>query len=157
TVSKNATWGAWGVPYRVDATVYVQAPSGTATLTVAAGAKLAMGNGIAFIADTRGLLNLAGTAASHVTVTSAAAAPVIGIWNYIEIRSLGNAFSYADISYGGGGGNTSGFGQLYVSSSSSVALDHVTFSNGLLCDVDRANNTNATVNATNTTFNACPL
>ncbi|MBX3219029.1 MAG: hypothetical protein KF795_00840 [Labilithrix sp.] len=157
TVSKNATWGAWGVPYRVDATVYVQAPSGTATLTVAAGARLAMGNGITFIADTRGLLNLAGTAASHVTVTSAAAAPVMGIWNYIEIRSLGNVFSYADISYGGGGGNASGYGQLYVSASSSVALEHVTFSNGLLCDVDRANNTNATVNVTNTTFNACPL
>ncbi|MBX3204551.1 MAG: hypothetical protein KF764_05750 [Labilithrix sp.] len=157
TVSKNATWGAWGVPYRVDATVYVQAPSGTATLTVAAGARLAMGNGITFIADTRGLLNLAGTAASHVTVTSAAAAPVMGIWNYIEIRSLGNAFSYADISYGGGGGNATGFGQLYVAASSSVALDHVNFSNGLLCDVDRANSTNATVNATDTTFTACPL
>lgn len=157
TVSKNATWGAWGVPYRVDATVYVQAPSGTATLTVAAGAKLAMGNGIGFIADTRGLLNLAGAAASHVTVTSAAAAPVMGIWNYIEIRSLGNTFSYADIAYGGGGGNATGYGQLYVGSSSSVALDHVTFSNGLLCDVDRANTTNATVSTTNTTFNACPL
>ncbi len=157
TVSKNATWGAWGVPYRVDATVYVQAPSGTATLTVAAGAKLTMGNGMSFIADTRGLLSLAGTAASHVTVTSAAAAPVMGIWNYIEIRSLGNTFTYADISYGGGGGNATGYGQLYVSPSSSVALDHVTFSNGKLCDVDRANNTTATVTAANSTFNECPL
>lgn len=157
TVSRNATWGAWGVPYRVDATVYVQAPSGTTTLTVAAGAKLTMGNGMSFIADTRGLLSLAGTAASHVTVTSAAAAPVMGIWNYIEIRSLGNTFTYADISYGGGGGTATGYGQLYVSSSSSVALDHVTFSNGKLCDVDRANNTNATVTATSSTFNECPL
>ena len=156
-VAKNATWGAWGVPYRIDATVYVQAPSGTATLTVAAGAKLAMANGQAFISDTRGVLNLAGTAASHVTVTSAAAAPIAGIWNYIEIRSLGNAFTYADVSYGGGGGNATGYGQLYVAASSSVALDHVVFSNGLLCDVDRANNTNATVTATNSTFVACPL
>ncbi len=156
-VSKNATWGAWGVPYRVDATVYVQAPSGTTTLTVAAGAKLAMGNGQAFIADTRGVLNLAGTSAKHVTVTSAAAAPVMGIWNYLEIRSLGNSFTYADISYGGGGGNATGYGQLYVSASSSVALDHVTFSNGKLCDVDKANNTNATVTATSSTFNECPL
>lgn len=157
TVSKNATWGSWGVPYRIDATVYVQAPSGTSTLTVAAGAKLAMGNGVGFIADTRGVLTLAGTAASHVTVTSAAAAPVAGIWNYVEIRSLGNAFTYADVSYGGGGGNASGYGQLYVGANSSVALDHVTFSNGKLCDVDKNNATNATVTATNTTFNACPL
>lgn len=156
-VSKNATWGAWGVPYRVDATVYVQAPSATATLTVAAGATLAMGNGQGFIADTRGVLHLAGTAASHVAVTSAAAAPVTGIWNYIEIRSLGNAFTYADISYGGGGGNSSGYGQLYVNASSSVVLDHVTFSNGKLCDVDKANATNATVTATDSTFNQCPL
>lgn len=157
TVSKNATWGAWGVPYRIDASVYVQAPSGTATLTVAAGATLAMGNGQVFISDTRGALNVAGTAASHVTITSAAAAPSAGIWNYFEIRSLGNAFTYADISYGGGGGNSTGYGQLYVSASSSVALDHVTFSNGKLCDVDKANTTNATVTATSSTFVACPL
>jgi hypothetical protein len=157
TVSKNATWGAWGVPYRVDQSVYVQAPSGVATLTVAAGAKLAMGNGTTFISDTRGALVVAGTTASHVTITSAAAAPSAGIWNYFEIRSPGNGFTYTDVSYGGGGGNSSGYGQLYVAANSSVTLDHVTFANGKLCDVDKANTTTAVVTATATTFTACPL
>lgn len=157
TVSKDATWGAWGVPYRIDASFMVQAPAGTATLTVAAGAKIAMGNTTIVTVGNRGVLNFAGTAANHVTVTSAAAAPVTGIWDYIEIGSLGNAFAYTDISYGGGGGNASGYGQIYVRASSSLALDHVTFANGKLCDVDKANATDATVTATATTFNACPL
>lgn len=150
TLSADATWPDHGTPYVIDGGVTVQAPSGTATLTIGEGSKLALSNGLSFYVQNKGVLKLAGTAAKHVTITSASAAPVAGSWGYIDIESLGNTFTYADISYGGQGG----YGQIYVGSNSSVALNDVVFTNGLTCDVDKASGTSSVTG--NSTFNLCP-
>jgi hypothetical protein len=156
TISTNATWGDWGVPYTIDSSFTVNASTGTATLTLAAGTKLAMGNATGFTVRKNGALIANGTSAKRVAITSVAAAPTMGIWNYIQVDSLGNAMNYTDVSYGGGGGTNTGYGQLYVSAESGISLNNTVFANGKLCDVDRGSKTSSTVNATASTYAPCP-
>lgn len=150
TLERTATWADRGVPYILDGWLYVDATSGTATLTVGEGATVRIGNTFGITVQNDALLNLAGTSARRVTITSNAAAPVAGIWDYIELKSLGNVWSYADVSYGG----LSSYGQLYLSANTSVTMTSVTFSDARVCDVDNGQ-TNATVSATGSTLTYC--
>lgn len=159
TFTKNATWGAWGVPYRIDGSLTFNADSGSATWKVAAGATLAIGNGQTITAGTKGVLVLDGTADKHVVITSAASSPTPGIWKYIDLYSPGNSFKYADIAFGGGGN----FGQVFLNSNTSLTLDNVKFSSAggtgaaMGCDVASHQGANATTTGSNSTYQPCNL
>ena len=151
TVTRTETWADRGVRYLVAGSFGVDPPSGTATLTVAAGVTLAMDAATYITIYANGRLNLAGVSGNRVTVTSDEPAPSPGDWVEIDLYSLGNTFSYTDIRYGGG----SNYGQVWVGSNAALSLDNVAFSqSGDVCDVDVASG--GTLTPTASTYVLCP-
>ena len=135
-VDHDATWLAHDAPYVVLDRFYVETNAGAASLNVQAGAVLRMSDGAGLTVGENGSLDLAGTQADHVVVTSAKAAPAPGDWNEIrfENASVGpnNQLSYVDIEYGGG----SYYGQVWLQNGAQASFDHVTFVGaGGGCDV----------------------
>ena len=106
-VAHDATWLDLGVPYVAENGFSVTTATGTAHLTISAGAILKLGTGSTLVVRDNGGLTLAGTAAKPITLTSAKSAPAAGDWGYIDIyasSSAGfNAIDHAVIEYGGGG------------------------------------------------------
>ncbi len=152
-VDHDATWAALDAPYVATDGFDVQATSGSAKLTVSAGATLEFGDGAILAVRDNGGLTLDGTAASHVTVTSAKASPAAGDWGEIDLYSASstpdNVFHYTDISYGGGNSD----GQLWVDDGAGVTLDNVTFANAA-CDVLLAGSMSS-VDPTASTYTTC--
>ena len=126
TVEENATWRNLGVPYVVDS-FSIQRSTGSATLTVEAGTTLKMKPATSISVRTNGALNLAGTAAAPVTVTSSRPGPAPGDWTEIDVYadSIGanNAMTYAVLEYGGG----ADYGLVWVQDRASVAISNSTF------------------------------
>lgn len=151
TVTADATWQNLGVAYRFDAPITVQGPSAIATLTVNAGTTLQVGpNQVPIRVNDKGVLRMLGTSASHVRITSSAPSPAAGAWHEIDLYSLGNQLTYTDIAFGGGGS----YGQLWLSAAAGVTLDHAVFSGTGSCDLKVSSG--AQVNASNSTYVACP-
>src|SRR6202043_498171 len=126
TISAAETW-LHGMNWVLTGSVTV----GTAvTLTVDAGAvvKLASGNHL----DVHGTLMAAGTSASPISFTSAAATPAAGDWAYVAFTSGASAsqLSYVTFQYGGyywGAtvfvqGSSPAFDHMTIASSSSIGL-----------------------------------
>jgi len=107
TVGRDTTVRALGVPYIVNGSIYFQTTTGTARLTVEAGATLLMEADASIDAGTNGAIALLGTASAPVTVRSARPVPSRGDWAGFEMgtASIGveNRFEHAVIEDGGGG------------------------------------------------------
>ncbi len=145
----DGTWNDLGVPYETDGYIYI-----LNTITVASGVTLLMGDDLAIYVQDLGTLLLDGTSDAHVTVTSAQPTPVAGDWRNIEIddsASTDSLFRFTDFSYGGATGGADSYGMLYVDYIAEIALEDVTFSDAMTCDIYQR----GTINATNTTFNLC--
>ncbi len=145
----DGTWNDLQVPYETNGYIYI-----LSDITVEAGVTLLMGDDLAVYVEDLGTLILDGTSDAHITVTSAQAAPVAGDWRNFEIddtASTDSRFSFTDFSYGGATGGADSYGMLFVDDLAEIALEDVTFSNAMTCDVYQR----GTINATNTTFNLC--
>ncbi len=146
----NGTWKKLDVPYVIKDHLYVTG----STLNIEAGTVIKMEPESFINVKDSGALKLNGISGNKVTITSSKSGPAAGDWRYIEIESTSsnanNAFTYADIMYGGGSND---WGQLYVNDGATIKLDHVTFSNGQTCDV-YADGT--VTNLGSNTFTACP-
>ena len=125
-VAHDATWLDLGVPYVAENGFSVTTATGTAHLTINAGAILKLGAGSTLVVRDYGGLTLAGTAAKPITVTSMKGAPAAGDWGYIDIypsSSLGfNVIDHAVIEYGGGGN----YGAVYVASGAQLHMKDTT-------------------------------
>ena len=144
----DGTWKNLSVPYLFDGYIYIYDE-----ITVEKGTSLLIGDDKAFYVQDGGSLILDGTSDDHITLTSGKSSPAAGDWRNIEIydsSSANNRFSFTDISFGGSGGT---YGQLYIEDGATIALEDVTFADGMICDVYE----DGTVNATNTTYNSCPM
>ncbi len=149
-LSRDATWRNHGVPYLLLQGLLLQTTSGSAHLTVEAGATLQVGPNEVIWARANAGLTLAGTAEAHVTVTSSRAGPSPGDWGRIgidgEANGSQNVFTFTDIMYGG----FEDHGQVWLDVGARLELDDVTFSNGAAstCDVYLSNG--ATLTGTST-------
>jgi|GEM_PF-755110 len=155
TVSQDATWNDLGVRYLVANDFDVNRTAGTATLTVNAGATIALDQGRSIAVRSNGRLNLAGTSSDRVTITSSKASPAPGDWREIDIYSTGNTWTYADISYGCPA--ASPYGQVWLGSAAALTTNNVVFANSgsaTGCDVYRSSG--ATFTPTATTATTCP-
>lgn len=155
-IKHEAKWLKLDTPYIAQNGFIVRTDSGSARLTVDPGVTIKLGSGAKIDIRQNGGLTLNGTSTSHVTITSAKAAPAPGDWHQIEIygdsADPNNQFHYTDISYGGG----SDYGQLWIEEGATVSLDHVTFSNkGKNCDV-YAEEGSTINNLGGNTFVTCP-
>lgn len=152
-VEHDATWEALGVPFLAGESFSIGTDAGAARLTLAPGVDLRLGEYAILTVDKNGALRLDGTPDNPVRITSAKAVPAPGDWVEIDINdgSIGpeNVFTYAEISYGGGGS----YGQLWVSEKAEITLDHVTFSHaGEGCDVSG----DGSITAIESTYVPCP-
>jgi parallel beta-helix repeat protein len=103
TLSSDTTWLASASPYIVIDSVVV---SSGRTLTVEPGVTVKFNGGKSLVV--LGKLIAVGTSTAPITFTSSAASPARGSWGYIEIQAGANPaseFTFATISYGGGGGS----------------------------------------------------
>lgn len=121
-VNSDSTWLAHDAPYVSVSGFEVTTPSGSARLTVSAGATIRLGNGaIVSVRDNAGL-TMVGTADQPITLTSNKAVGSPGDWAEIDIydasADLLNEFDHVVLEYGG----SSVYGQLWVDSGASVAV-----------------------------------
>jgi hypothetical protein len=118
-VDANLTIKPTTVPYYVSTSLYINAQ-----LTINAGATFWMGNDKGFSVRTpNGRLNVAGTAAQHVTFTRPTGTSYY--WDGIEFYTLGNTFDYVDFEYGG---NTAE-GTIWIDNNLPVALSNSSIKN----------------------------
>jgi hypothetical protein len=136
SVDHDATWLAHDAPYVLPNGFSLDAPSGSAHLTVAAGTTFKLGDHASIAVRQNAGLTLAGTADKHVTLTCAKATCAAGDWTEIDIYGSSvdaqNVFSYTDVSFGG---STGTYGQLWIDSGAAVTLNNTTFASGQVCDV----------------------
>lgn len=153
TVDHDAQWLDPSVPFIASDGFSVGTDFGSAVLTLSAGVRIELGDAGDIRVQENGGLTADGTSDDHVVITSAKGSPAAGDWD--ELRFGGgsldaaNLLRYTDISYGGG----SYYGMLWVQSGTSVALDHVTFTDpGGGCDIVR----DGTIDSVSTNFVECP-
>lgn len=156
TVTRDTTWVDHGVPYVTVNGFTVGVETGSAVLSIEAGAVLAMGAGADLEVRGNGALELLGTPEAHVTIRSAKSSPAPGDWRQISIYggAIGprNLFRYTDVRHGGG----SSFGQLWLQGGSEVTLDHATFEEaGAGCDLDLSGLPAPRIDATSSRYAVC--
>jgi len=146
TITKDATWLMLGTPYVVPWGLLIEAPTGTAKLTVSAGAKLLMGGPLNLLKDevnirvsTGGGFKTAGTPTSKVVITSAASTPKPGDWGHIWYTGasveIGNVLAGAQIEYGGGNNGTE-HGAVWLEDNASVRVTNSIIRNSLKWGVE---------------------
>jgi len=112
TLSRDATWRRLDVPYRFNHNVVVQNSTGTAVITVEAGARFRFDRGAGLtVADNAGL-RVAGTAAAPVVFTSSATTPAAGDWLGLKLGNncLSSQVDIAGLNLSYGGAQTYGPG-----------------------------------------------
>ena len=125
-VLSSTTFTAAGGPYLLRQSVTVPAGS---TLTVEPGARLLMAQD-AYL-QVEGTLKAQGTAAAPIVVTSAAAQPKPGDWQYIRIDGSGASGSVLDhvqLFYGSANGGA--FGMLSLTQGANVTLSNSVLAQG---------------------------
>ncbi len=119
TISDPQTWQALHVDYFCDNDVNVRAD-----LTIAAGARLVFGQGVAMTVHDDGSLRAVGTATNRITFTGEQA--TAGYWNGLEYYyspSANNVLGYVTIEYGGG----NDAGNLYLEGDSQATATNCAF------------------------------
>ena len=119
---RAATWQNLGVPLLFFNNSYFNIP---VPVTVAAGTRFLMAEGLALYVKTNGSLKAAGTAEAPVVFTSTKPAPGPGDWgsvNFLATASTDSALENTILEYGGAG-NTNTLG---VEAGAHVALSNVT-------------------------------
>ncbi len=154
TLTADATWNDFGVPYLMSGTMYVNAQ-----LKLEAGVMLKMPANSSISVDNNGALITEGTTASPVTITSAKNSPSAGDWYQIAFganASNNSLLTNAVIQYGG----ASGYASVEVANGSSAGFSGVTVSdsNQTECAIRIESGANVTA-FDNVTFknNGCPL
>ncbi len=114
----TTTWKNFGLVYYPSSYVYVTG-STTPILTVSAGITVKFPSGNSFIVGLGqpGNLQLAGTSASPITLTTSSASPAPGQWEgirFYNLTSSASTISHTTVSYAG----QNGFGAIYVESCS---------------------------------------
>jgi len=135
-VAANLSIKPTTVPYYISAGFSVNAQ-----LTINAGATFWMGNDKAiFVRTPNGRLNVAGTAAQHVTFTRPAGTSYY--WDGIELYTLGNTFDYVDFDYGG---NTAE-GTIWIDDNLPISLSNSSIKNSRYWGItmDRYSSVNCT-------------
>ncbi len=105
TLTEDATWLDYGVPYELVGQVHVDAPADP-TLTIEAGTELRFQTGAGFQVGsvTAGSLNAVGTESAPILMTSASLTPAPGDWYGLHIRACDPAasiFEHITIEYAG--------------------------------------------------------
>jgi hypothetical protein len=156
TIDEPSQWLALDAPYVANDGFTASTPTGSARLTINAGATLKIGDGAGINIEQNAGLTLNGTTDKHITITCSKPACAAGDWDEIELHddstAAHNHFTYVDIIYGGG----DDWGQLYLESGASVTLENTTFSNPQTagCDID---NNSRTINTSGTNvYDICP-
>lgn len=125
-VAHDQTWLAHDAPYVAPGGFWIQTDTGSAHLTVAAGAEIHMGDDTRILVQDLGGLTLDGTEQSPVRVRSAKSSGSPGDWEEIRILDTSvdefNRISYAIIEHGGGGN----YGAVRVQTDASLQMDHTT-------------------------------
>lgn len=126
TVARDQVWLAHDAPYVAPSGFYVSVPSGSAHLTVQAGAELRMGDGADIRVQENGGLTLAGTSDAPIVVRSAKSVGAAGDWNEIRIEADSvdslNDFDHVIVEHGGG----SWYGMVWVQNGASLAMTSCT-------------------------------
>jgi flagellar hook assembly protein FlgD len=128
-IMANTEWTVAGSPYVVTSSISV---SSGATLTVDPGVVVEIGSACSLTVN--GTLMAAGTSASPISFTSAAATPAPGDWSYVAFKASSSAsqLSYVTFQYGGG----AGWGSMVFVQGSSPAFDHVTIASSSSIGLD---------------------
>jgi hypothetical protein len=151
TMSIDGTWEAIGVPYRLFGDLTFRA-----TLTIGAGARIWIAPAQRFFVSNGGSIKALGTPGNPIEIRSANRVGRPKDWRQIRIQDTAandSIFRYARISHGG----ADGAGALSLHPRATVTLDHVTFADNGGCDIlSHVGASQATIDATNTTFVACP-
>lgn len=125
-VASDQLWLAHDAPYVAPSGFTVSTGSGSAHLTVQAGAEIRMGDGADIRVQQNGGLTLAGTAEAPIAVRSAKSAGSAGDWDEIRIESDSvdslNDFDHVIIEHGGG----SYYGAVWVQNGASLAMTSCT-------------------------------
>ncbi len=155
-LTTDAGWATHDAPYLIEENVRLDAPAGSAVLTVDAGAQLLLGPGVQIRVEDHAALALAGTEQARIRLASSKATPAAGDWDYIlfDGASAGpqNVWTHVDVAHGAGGGPQ--FAQVWVSTGGTLSVDDVTFAESATgCDIRLG--PAATLNATNTTASQC--
>jgi hypothetical protein len=140
-IDHDATWLAHDAPYVAEGGFTASAESGSALVVLAAGVTLKVGPSSNISIRNNAGLELAGTAAEPVTITSSKPAPEAGDWGEIDIyqgsADAHNKFTYAVLEYGG---NASIYGMVWVDGGASLSATHTTFRNsgsfGVFADLE---------------------
>jgi len=120
-VATDATWQDFGVPYRMDGTLTVNAK-----LTLAAGVTVEFPANSNVNVDNMGSLVTLGTTDKPVTFTSAKAKPLAGDWGYVYFgQNAGNETQLTNTIIEFGGAN---YYALDVASNATAGFDTVTIS-----------------------------
>ncbi len=130
----NVSWVDNGVPYMIHKGIDVAGDSSPAELSLKEGVTLLMGADQGIYVRSNGKLFMDGTEAAPVIITSAMTTKTPGDWNEIDLYSVGNRWTNAEISFGGGGD----YGQVWIEMDASLILEDVTFSESgddINCDI----------------------
>ncbi|MBL4689412.1 MAG: hypothetical protein JKY37_32785 [Nannocystaceae bacterium] len=137
-VNADAIWLGHDAPYLLNG-LLLNAPRGSAHLTIEAGATLRMGEDTGIRVAANGGLTLAGTAEAPVVIESSKASGAPGDWEEIRIEAGSvdalNDFDHVDIRHGGGGQ----WGAIRVASDASLAMTNtsIRFTDGPGLNVNR--------------------
>jgi flagellar hook assembly protein FlgD len=118
-ITTNTEWTVAGSPYVITAPISVT--SGV-TLTVDPGVVVELGSGNYLVVN--GTLMAAGTSASPISFTSAAATPAAGNWGFVSFTAGASASQLSYVTFQYGGGNN--WGAMVFVQGSSPTFDHVT-------------------------------
>ena len=127
-LTQNATWGDLGTPYVLEG-LTLETLTGTAVLTVQAGTTLLMAPRSTLVVQANGALNLAGTQAKPILVSSASNPAARGDWAEIDFyansKNANNKITYADIEFGGGNLR----GAVWLEAGAQLSMQNSTISN----------------------------
>lgn len=125
-VAHDQTWLNHDAPYVAPGGFVVDTDTGSAHLTVAAGAEIRMGDNTRILVQQLGGLTLDGTADAPVHIRSAKSTGAAGDWEEIRIYETSvdefNRFSHVLIEHGGAGY----YGSVWVRSEASLQMDNTT-------------------------------